>query len=161
RLRALGALRDLELYALRLFQRAVAVRIDRRVVDEDVGAAAVLGDEAIALLSVEPLDGSLCHCAVSFRGRCGSGRVPLPSCRNAPSHVSLYPAMARVLRKRTATATAPGWHGVRVLTRMRGRRSLSALVARLGRVVRLPLRRGRCGRGSIPGGGLRLGVPVG
>src|SRR5690606_30518467 len=71
RLRALGALSDFELYALRFFQRAVAIRVNCRVVHEDVGAAAVLGDEAVALLSVEPLDGSLCHCAVSFRGRCG------------------------------------------------------------------------------------------
>jgi hypothetical protein len=30
-------------------------------VDENVGAAAVLGDEAEALFSVEPLDGALCH----------------------------------------------------------------------------------------------------
>ena len=47
--------------ALRLVQRTVAVRLDRRVVDENVGAAAVLGNETEALLSVEPLDDDLCH----------------------------------------------------------------------------------------------------
>jgi hypothetical protein len=35
-------------------------------VDEDVRAAVGLGDEAKALLSVEPLDGSLSHDAYSF-----------------------------------------------------------------------------------------------
>src|SRR3954451_18250061 len=75
RLRALGALGDLELHALVLVQRAVALGRDRRVVDEDVCAAAVLGDEAEALLSVEPLHGTLCH-AVSSRGRRATDTVP-------------------------------------------------------------------------------------
>ncbi|GAA3017403.1 hypothetical protein GCM10020229_30760 [Kitasatospora albolonga] len=35
--------------------------------DEDVGAAAILGDEAEALLSVEPLDGSLSHAVLLAR----------------------------------------------------------------------------------------------
>src|SRR6266516_4621200 len=56
----LGALSDLELDALSLVQRAVAVRLDGRVVDENV-LAAVHGDEAVALLVVEPLHGALCH----------------------------------------------------------------------------------------------------
>src|SRR3954449_4659921 len=76
RLRALGALGDLELHALVLVQRAVALGRDRRVVDEDVCAAAVLGDEAEALLSVEPLHGTLCH-AVSSRGRPATDTVPV------------------------------------------------------------------------------------
>src|SRR6266516_4813139 len=56
----LGTLSDLELDALSLVQRAVAVRLDGRVVDEHV-LAAVPGDEAVALLVVEPLLGALCH----------------------------------------------------------------------------------------------------
>ena len=60
-LRALRTLGDLELHALSLVQRAVARGVDGGVVDEHVRAAAVLGDEAKALLSVEPLNGSLCH----------------------------------------------------------------------------------------------------
>jgi len=60
-LRALGTLGDLELHALRLVQRLVAVGVDGGVVNEHIGAAAVLGDETKALFSVEPLDGALCH----------------------------------------------------------------------------------------------------
>jgi hypothetical protein len=52
---ALRALRHVELDALVLVERTVAVSRDRRVVHEDVGAAAVLSDEAEALLGVEPL----------------------------------------------------------------------------------------------------------
>src|SRR6185369_8333514 len=58
-LRALLALRDLELDALSVFQRLVAVHLDRGEVDENV-LSAVDRDEAIALLAVEPLDGALC-----------------------------------------------------------------------------------------------------
>ena len=60
-LRALGALGDLELDPLGLVERAVALDVDGGVVNEHVGAAAVLGDETEALLSVEPLHGALCH----------------------------------------------------------------------------------------------------
>src|SRR4051794_34580516 len=75
RLRALGALGDLELHALVLVQRAVALALDGRVVHEDVGAAAVLSDEAEALLGVEPLHRTLCH-AVSSGGRTAVDTVP-------------------------------------------------------------------------------------
>src|SRR4051794_7895559 len=61
RLRALLALRDVELHALVLLQRLVALPLDRAEVAEDVGAAVVLRDEAEALLRVEPLHCSLCH----------------------------------------------------------------------------------------------------
>ena len=60
RLRALGALDDVELHALVLVERAVAVGLDGGVVDEHV-LPAVHGDEAVALLVVEPLHGALCH----------------------------------------------------------------------------------------------------
>src|SRR4029450_8426858 len=52
RLGALGTLADVEFHTLVVLQRAVAVGRDRRVVNEDVAAAAVLRDEAVALLAV-------------------------------------------------------------------------------------------------------------
>src|SRR5687767_8094531 len=61
RLRALRALRDVELDPLVLVEALVALRLDGGEVDEDVGTAAVLRDEAEALLGVEPLHGTLCH----------------------------------------------------------------------------------------------------
>src|SRR3954452_17202416 len=57
---ALGALDDLEVDPLALFEALVPVHLDGRVVDEDV-LTAVDGDEAEALLGVEPLHGALCH----------------------------------------------------------------------------------------------------
>src|SRR5215211_6304409 len=59
-LRTLLALDDLEADPLALVEALVAVHLDGRVVDEDV-LAAVDGDEAEALLGVEPLHGALCH----------------------------------------------------------------------------------------------------
>src|SRR3954452_22381197 len=61
RLRALGALGEVELDLLVLLERLVAAGLDGGEVDEHVLAAAVLRDEAEALLGVEPLDGSLSH----------------------------------------------------------------------------------------------------
>src|ERR1700704_2918930 len=59
-LRAPVALGDLELDPLTLFEGAVAIRLDRREVDEYV-LATVDGDEAVSLVRVEPLDGALSH----------------------------------------------------------------------------------------------------
>src|SRR5688500_17601774 len=56
----LGALGDLELDALVLLEGLVALHLDRGEVHEDVVAAALLRNEAEALLGVEPLDGALC-----------------------------------------------------------------------------------------------------
>src|SRR3954451_11555347 len=61
RLRALLALRGVELDALRLVQRPVAAAAEGGEVAEDVGAPAVLLDEAEALLGVEPLHSALGH----------------------------------------------------------------------------------------------------
>src|SRR6266511_4443368 len=58
---ALLPLGDLELDLLALLEGPEARRLDGGVVDEDVGLALALGDEAVALLSVEPLHGALCH----------------------------------------------------------------------------------------------------
>src|SRR5438034_8789757 len=67
RLRALGALGDLELDPLVLVEAAVAVGGDRGEVDEDVVTAAVDGDEAEALVTVEPLHSALCHVLLLLR----------------------------------------------------------------------------------------------
>src|SRR4029079_3551520 len=72
RLRALVALADLELDALPLFEVAEARTADLGVVDEDVSLPVVLSDEAVPLLAVEPLDGSLCHVAATSLGEDGS-----------------------------------------------------------------------------------------
>src|ERR1035438_6522167 len=58
---ALLALGHFEADALVLVQCTEAATLDGGVVDEEVSAALVGGDEAEALLGVEPLDGTLCH----------------------------------------------------------------------------------------------------
>src|ERR687893_789295 len=68
RLRALGALGDVELDLLVLVEGLVALRLDGRVVHEDVVAAVLLRDEAETLLGVEPLDGALSHALYSYIG---------------------------------------------------------------------------------------------
>src|ERR1700754_4767288 len=60
-LRALLALRDVEGHLLAFQKLAEALGGDVRVVGEDVGAAAVLLDEAEALFRVEPLHGTGSH----------------------------------------------------------------------------------------------------
>src|SRR3954469_21043566 len=65
-LRALRALSHVELDLLALLQLAVATALDGRVVNEDIGAAAVLLDEAEALFAVEPLHGACCHWCCLF-----------------------------------------------------------------------------------------------
>src|SRR6476659_1491827 len=60
RLRPFLALRDLEIDPLTLFQGAVAVHLNRAVVDEYIRTT-VDRDEAVPLLRVEPLDGALSH----------------------------------------------------------------------------------------------------
>src|SRR5690242_14398480 len=89
-LRALLALRDLEFHALAVFERLVAVHLDRGEVDEHV-LPPVDRDEAGALLAVEPLHGALCHGALprfdgarspDLRSHLGTGaaaRLPLPA----------------------------------------------------------------------------------
>src|SRR4051794_487317 len=67
RLGALLALGDVELHLLVLVEAAEAARRDRREMGEDVGAAVVRGDEAEALVGVEPLHGTCSH-VCSFAG---------------------------------------------------------------------------------------------
>src|SRR6266568_3329024 len=60
RLWALGTLAYLELHLLVLLQAAVARTLDLRVVHEHIRSAVIKLDEAVALLSTEPLDGAPC-----------------------------------------------------------------------------------------------------
>src|SRR4051812_32791067 len=59
-LRALLTLGHLELDPLTLLEGLVAIHLDSAVVNEHV-TTAVHGDEAVALLGVEPFDCALCH----------------------------------------------------------------------------------------------------
>src|SRR6185437_1470701 len=66
-LRTLRPLGHAVLDLLVFFEAAVAIRLDRGEVNEDVTATVVGGDEAIALVRVEPLYGPLSHfCCMSF-----------------------------------------------------------------------------------------------
>src|SRR5260370_20829107 len=65
-LRALRALGHLELHVLVLLEAAEAVAVNLRVVHEDVRSDGA-GGEAVPLLRVEPLAGSLYHVAPNRR----------------------------------------------------------------------------------------------
>src|SRR3954453_4809761 len=115
-LRAFLALGDLELDPLAFFEALVAVGLDGAVVNEDV-TTAVYGDEAVALLGVEPLDRALCHNdprlldsalragrrnAATPRGaRLARNDTRPKGRRGPPRHIS-------VKRRRTARRTGPG-----------------------------------------------------
>src|SRR5690349_18598549 len=91
-LRALLALRDLELDALVLLQRPVTGGLDGGEVHEHVGAAPVLADESEALVSVEPLHGSLCHrclpCQAKICGMQTRSRLGLAAPHRPPTGVN-------------------------------------------------------------------------
>src|SRR5215210_616621 len=72
-LRALVALLGFVLDARALGERAVAVRLDARVVHEEVLRALVRRDEAEALLVAEPLHGACCHLSSSWSTGPGAG----------------------------------------------------------------------------------------
>src|SRR5947209_2852984 len=99
RLIPLGTLRHLELDVLTLLERLVTRAFDGRVVHEKVRAA-FTGDEPVALLGVEPLDGTGRHEPIPLACLRGpaiapypldgrDGNTPLPSSRwhgtSAPS----------------------------------------------------------------------------
>src|SRR3954469_18691573 len=79
---ALRALSHIELDLLALLELAVAAALDGRVVNEDIGAAAVLLDEAEALFAVEPLHGACCHwCCLFWVSE--APRVEASGCRSS------------------------------------------------------------------------------
>src|SRR4051812_20845132 len=79
-LRSLVARADFEGHELALLEDLVAAHLDGRVVDEDVLPAILDGDEAVALFSVEPLDGSVRHVLLpaAFRRLAGGCFEPIP-----------------------------------------------------------------------------------
>src|SRR3990170_3245787 len=81
-LRALLAVDDVELHLLTFLQVAEAVGLDGAVVDEDV-LTALHGDEAVALLRVEPLHGAGNHvaCYSSLPERTDNGVLRRLTCR--------------------------------------------------------------------------------
>src|SRR5262249_9009667 len=81
----LWPLDDVELDLLALCQRAEALGLNRRVMDEYVRAA-VLNDEAESLCVVEPLHFATCH--VAFLLLCSYARTCAPA-RAAPCRRSL------------------------------------------------------------------------
>src|SRR5664279_5866927 len=103
-LRPLLSLGYFELDPLPLVEAAVAVRLDRAVVHEDV-LAAVDGDEAVALLAVEPLHGALCHLLL-LRGGVGARTPRAPG--QAPDPCSRSPRTFRGRGLSTITGTTTG-----------------------------------------------------
>src|SRR4029453_12145968 len=92
RLGALRALLDVELDDLPLSKRAVASRLDRAEMHEDIFAG-LRGDEAIALLGVEPLHGSNRH-------------VPVPPSTVLEVSTNAGPTLAPVARGQARPAVA-------------------------------------------------------
>src|SRR5215211_2390143 len=91
-LRALLALRHVELDALVLIQRPVTIGGDGRVVHENVGGAVVRRDEAEALLGVEPL-----HCALNHETRLPQKRDGGPTVRVTDVQLGPLPAASPCL----------------------------------------------------------------
>src|SRR5947209_18822446 len=75
-LQSLLSLCDFDLLLLVLFEILDARSCDSAEVDEDIGPAAVLGDEPEALLSVEPLHCSCSHVCCLPGIRPTIGRLP-------------------------------------------------------------------------------------
>jgi hypothetical protein len=69
-LKTLGALHDLKLHGLAFLKAAEAVALNRRVMNEDIGAG-LAADEAEALRIVKPLHCSLFHCACPCAAKIG------------------------------------------------------------------------------------------
>src|SRR3954471_13402924 len=89
-----------------------ALAVDARVVHEEVAIALVRSDEAVALLVVEPLDGSRRHVSPFLR-------VPARSViRIRPRHLRVVPAPFLFRRPSWRNASKPG--GVNALRTSRG-----------------------------------------
>src|SRR4051794_36009820 len=101
-LRTLLALDDLEGDPLALVEALVAVHLDGRVVDEDV-LAAVDGDEAEALLGVEPLHAALCHVCSHVRACARPHLIEAPGSRSSARRTRTWTSN-RAERSRTKGA---------------------------------------------------------
>src|SRR6478609_5606899 len=130
RLRALLALRDVELDLLALDQLTEAGRLDVRVVSEDVGAAAVLLDEAVALFAVEPLHGAGSHNRLHFHWGIGThtscaprSRDPHPETKHRTKQMRLSVGTSR------RTHTFMGTNTATASTIARRASSMAAMVA--------------------------------
>jgi hypothetical protein len=84
-LQALLALLHLELDTLVFRQRFKAVALDIAEMREEIGAARVLGDEAVALRLVEPLHGAglrrhgrFSYLSIWYKKQCASGCLRIP-----------------------------------------------------------------------------------
>src|SRR6266545_1444806 len=86
-LRTLRPVLHLVLHLRPLSEALEALAADRAVVDEDVLATVVLRDEAVALVVVEPLDGSGCH--ISHLPRLRHERAAERRWRKSPNRYSL------------------------------------------------------------------------
>src|SRR5438552_4901691 len=119
-LRALSALRDIELDPLVLVEAAEAVRGDSREVGEHVRATAVRCDEPVALVRVEPLHSTDSHifsleswirgpapCGPRRRG-VDRPRPEMTGKHRAPRGSDTHQALAKY--SETTTATGPPYH---------------------------------------------------
>src|SRR5262249_27691403 len=93
-----------------LIQRAVAARVDRRVVDENVGSAVIGGDETEPLVRVEPLHGSLSHLlsppGTSRRPTRLRGSAGLPAARGNSANGATPTAKMRAPQRSQTSTTA-------------------------------------------------------
>src|SRR5579871_2875290 len=99
--------REVELDVLARRERLEAFFMDARVVYEDVLAAVITGDEAIALVGVEHLDGSGCH---RSRSLCGALLVT----REQPYRPSAAGALTDALAVENGTRSRAGRMNVRI-----------------------------------------------
>src|SRR6478609_7117438 len=105
RLWTLGAGGDLELHPLSLGEGAEALRVDGRVMDEDVLIAPVDLDEPVALLGTEPLDGSLRH-ALLLHFAVTRARIGTLADAAGPGEHSVTSALKHTFTSRDAVASA-------------------------------------------------------
>src|SRR5581483_9991444 len=120
RLGALRTLGCLELHLRVLREGLVALAEDRAVVNEQVLAAFIRGDESVPLVGVEPLDGSGCH----RKNTSSTAQERAEEARRA------HPVLAQVVRTGYQPESRP-----------------SVAAAAIGRVVDLPSAARARGRG--------------
>src|SRR4029450_4379420 len=83
-----------------------ALRLDRRVVHENVVAAVLLRDEAQTLLGVEPLHGALSHCSLLLYGARGRHfDDPAIDAVTRRSHPGLAPTRRNAVGSQTPRAS--------------------------------------------------------